>query len=145
MVNEEDYNPGIDAFLDQILEVKMKLGDRFQLYLHAGETYSRRNTELYDAILLGTKRIGHGFGLMMHPDLIQKVKDENICVESCPVSNKILGYVGDLRTHPARALLAHGVKISISSDDHGFFCSPGVTLDYVSAYLCWGLSLLDLK
>ena len=70
MVNEEDYNPGIDAFLDQILEVKMKLGDRFQVYMHAGETYSRKNTELYDAILLGTKRIGHGFGLMMHPDLI---------------------------------------------------------------------------
>ena len=53
----------------------MKLGDRFQLYLHAGETYSRKNTELADAILLGTKRIGHGFGLAMHPDLIEKVKE----------------------------------------------------------------------
>lgn len=63
MVNEEDYNPPIDDFLEQILEVKMKLGDRFQLYLHAGESYQRTNTELYDAILLGTKRIGHGFGL----------------------------------------------------------------------------------
>ena len=47
------------------MTVKMKLGDRFQLYLHAGESYSRNNTELYDAILLGTKRIGHGFGLSM--------------------------------------------------------------------------------
>lgn len=52
------------------MAVKMKLGDRFQVYFHAGESYSRQNTELYDAILLGTKRIGHGFGLSMHPDLM---------------------------------------------------------------------------
>ena len=39
MVNEEDYNPPIDDFLEQIMAVKIRLGDRFQLYLHAGETY----------------------------------------------------------------------------------------------------------
>jgi len=123
----------------------MKLGDRFKLYLHAGETYSRSNTELYDAILLGTKRIGHGFGLIMHPDLIEIVKRENICVECCPASNKILGYQHDLRTHPARTLLANGVKVSLNPDDHGFFDSPGVTLDYVLAYLAWDLNVCDLK
>ena len=71
MVNEEDYNPPIDDFLEQIIEAKMKLGeDRFQLFLHAGESYQRSNTELHDAILLGCKRIGHGFGLQLRPDLI---------------------------------------------------------------------------
>lgn len=145
MVNEEDYNPGIDFFLEQIMEAKMKLGERFQVYLHSGESYSRANTELYDAILLGTKRIGHGFGLAMRPDLIQEVKRQNICVESCLVSNKILGYVHDLRTHPVRGLLAQGVKVSISPDDHGFFDSPGVTLDYLLAYLCWDLDLSDMR
>lgn len=145
MVNEEDYNPGVDDFLDQIMLVKMKLGDRFQLYFHAGETYMRTNTELFDAILLGTKRIGHGFNLVMHPDLMEMVKKENICVEACPVSNKILGVVHDLRTHPARSLMAHGIKVSISPDDHGFFGGPGVTLDYLLAFLCWDLNLMDLK
>jgi len=29
MVNEEDYNPRTDTFLDQILEAKEKMGDRF--------------------------------------------------------------------------------------------------------------------
>ena len=29
MVNEEDYNPGIDAFLEQIMAVKLQLGDQF--------------------------------------------------------------------------------------------------------------------
>ena len=73
------------------------------------------------------------------------MKDENICIEACPVSNKILGYVYDLRTHPTRSLLTQGVKVSISPDDHGFFSSPGVTLDYLVAYLSWDLSLNDLK
>jgi len=41
--------------------------------------------------------------------------------------------------------LSHGVAVSISPDDPGFFDSPGVTLDYVVAYLAWGLDLGDLK
>ena len=81
----------------------------------------------------------------MHPDLIEIVKQENICVEFCPASNKILGYQHDLRTHPARTLLANGVKVSISPDDHGFFDSPGVTLDYMLAYMAWDLNVCDLK
>ena len=35
--------------------------------------------------------------------------------------------------------------MSISSDDPGFWCAGGVTLDYVTAYIEWGLSLEDLK
>ena len=81
----------------------------------------------------------------MRPDLIKLVKENNICLECCPVSNKILGYIHDLRTHPVRALLANGVKVSINPDDHGFFSSPGVTLDYLMAYLNWGLNIADIK
>lgn len=73
------------------------------------------------------------------------VKENNICIECCPISNKLLGYTHDMRTHPARTLLANGVKVSINPDDHGFFCSPGVTLDYLIVYLAWGLNLSDMK
>ena len=83
--------------------------------------------------------------MIMRPNLIEQVKEANICIECCPISNKVLGYVHDLRTHPTRSLLAHGVKVSISSDDHGFWCAPGVTLDYLVAYLSWDLTLADLR
>ena len=145
MVCEEDYNPKCDEFLENLYAAKLKYGDRFNLIMHAGESYLRTNTELYDAILLGTKRIGHGFNLMMHPNLIKIVKDKKICLECCPVSNKVLGYVTDLRLHPVRSLLAQGVPVSISSDDPGFWSADGVTLDYLTAYIEWGLSLEDLK
>ena len=50
-----------------------------------------------------------------------------------------------MRLHPTRSLLCQGVPVSINPDDHGFFNSPGVTLDYLVAYLDWGLNLSDMK
>ena len=32
-------------------------------FFHAGETHDRENENLYDALILGSKRIGHGFQL----------------------------------------------------------------------------------
>lgn len=105
LVCEEDYNPKIGDFLDILIDAKHRLGPDFQFYFHAGESSSRNNTELFDAILLGTKRIGHGFNLILHPNLIDRVKKENICIECCPTSNMLLCYCHDLRTHPVRSLL----------------------------------------
>jgi len=95
--------------------------------------------------LLGSKRIGHGFALAKSPCLVDLVKRNNICLECCPVSNRILGYSHDLRCHPVRGLIARGVKVSINPDDQGFFNAKGVTLDYLLIYLAWGLDLADLK
>jgi len=144
LVNEEDYNEGLDSFLDLFMEYKQRLGDKLQFFFHAGESYSKKNKEIYDAVLRGTKRIGHGLALAKSPLMIDLVKKNNICLEVCPVSNRILGYVGDLRCHPARGLISRGVKISINPDDQGFFDAKGVTLDYILAYLAWGLDLADL-
>ncbi len=53
---------------------KEALGGNLQVYFHAGESYSAKNKELYDAILLGSKRIGHGFALAKYKKLIDLVK-----------------------------------------------------------------------
>lgn len=37
--------------------------------LLAGESVDKENNNLVDAILMGTKRIGHGFALAKHPHL----------------------------------------------------------------------------
>ena len=116
-----------------------------QIFLHAGESASRKNSNLYDAVLLNTKRIGHGFHLIDHPYLIEKVKERGICVEVCPVSNLILGYCFDLRWHPARSFLQRGVPMWINSDDPRFWGSTGVTLDYAYATIAWDLDLKELK
>ena len=46
MVNEEDFTPKIETFLDQILEARAHAeneGFDFPVYLHCGETNSRFN------------------------------------------------------------------------------------------------------
>jgi len=114
-------------------------------FFHAGETHDRSITNIQDSVLLNTKRIGHGFQLAEFPHLVDEIIKKDICVEVCPLSNMVLGYTLDLRSHPCRFLINHGLQISISSDDPGFFNYQGVTLDYVYATLAWDLDLRDLK
>lgn len=119
MINEEDQTPYIQNFLSQIYEGKNKAekqGMEMNLFLHAGESNSRRNQEIYDAVLLGTKRIGHGFHLTYHSSMMSIVKEKDICIECCPVSNFVLGYVLDMRNHPARSFIHQGLPVSINPD-----------------------------
>lgn len=81
----------------------------------------------------------------MHPHLQTIVKEKDICIEACPISNLLLGYTTDLRNHPVRYMLAKGLQASLSSDDPGFFGYEGVTMDYVATYVAWELTLRDLK
>jgi adenosine deaminase CECR1 len=148
MVNEEDFTPEIDQFSEEILKHKGGIkvnGVDMPCFFHCGETHSRTVTNLHSAILLGTKRIGHGFQLQLFPALQEKVKELDICVEVCPLSNMVLGYVKDLRQHPINYLMTRGIQFSISSDDPGFFGYEGVTLDYVYGTCAWSLTIRDLK
>jgi adenosine deaminase CECR1 len=116
-----------------------------QCFFHAGETHDQEISNIHDSVLLNSKRIGHGFQLTLFPYLVKEVKERDICVEICPLSNMVLGYTLDLRMHPCRFLLSQGVQASISSDDPGFFDYRGVTLDYVYVTLAWELDIADLK
>jgi adenosine deaminase CECR1 len=114
-------------------------------FFHAGETHDRTVTNLHDALLLNSKRVGHGFQLSLFPNLLQEFIKQDICVEACPLSNMVLGYTLDMRNHPVRYMMHQGLQTSISSDDPGFFHYSGVTLDFVYVTLGWELDLWDLK
>ena len=120
-------------------------GVQLPLYLHDGESNWASVANLYDAILLGTQRIGHGFNLFRFPSLIELVKERNICLEINPLSNQILGYIRDLRNHPGSTYLRRGVACVISSDDPMIFDYHGLSYDYWSIFLAWELDLGGLK
>jgi adenosine deaminase CECR1 len=109
MVNEEDFTPPILEFINEILDGKKKDHHKLPCFFHCGETHDRENENLFDAVLLETKRIGHGFQLFLHPHLQDQVKKKDICIEACPISNLLLGYVTDLRSHPVRYMLHKGL------------------------------------
>ena len=98
---------------------------------HAGECLGdgdEADQNLFDAILLGTRRIGHAFSLIKHPLLLQKVKDNRVLVESCPISNQALRLTSSIQSHPLPAMLANGVPVALGNDDPSIFGNRDVGL-----------------
>lgn len=94
----------------------MTAGVEIPFFFHAGECLGdgdEADSNLFDAILLGTRRIGHGFSLYKHPLLIDMIKEKKILVESCPISNEILRLTSSILSHPLPALLSRGVPVSL--------------------------------
>lgn len=98
-----------------------------------------------DAVLLGTKRIGHGYSIVKHPKVVEAVKANGIAIEVNPISNQVLGLVDDYRNHPASVLLAENVPIVISSDDPSFWGTAPLSHDFYMAFLGIASQKSDLR
>ncbi|KAJ3150029.1 cat eye syndrome chromosome region, candidate 1 [Geranomyces michiganensis] len=114
-------------------------------FLHAGETLHSGvapDTNLVDALLLGTRRIGHGFSLPKHAGLMAKVIASGVAVEVAVISNQMLGLVQDIRRHPVIDMMLHGVQVVLASDDPSVFGYEGVSYDFYQVYMAF--ETLDL-
>jgi len=148
LVGEEDLGRTAFEYAETFIkgkEFESIYGVDMPYYLHNGESLLLTNTNMYDAVLLGSKRIGHGLTLFRYPYLIEKIKEEKLCIEVCPISNLALDYVSDLRTHPALGYLKQGVPCVIASDDPGLFGYHGLSPDIWLAVTAWDLDLRMLK
>ncbi|KIM25983.1 hypothetical protein M408DRAFT_314007 [Serendipita vermifera MAFF 305830] len=136
VVGPEDVMHPLIYYLEPLIKFRNKceaLGIDLPFLFHAGETLGDGNStdqNLYDAILLGTKRIGHAFSLIKHPTLMRLCRERNICCEVCPVSNEILRLTASIPAHPIAAMLNHGVPIALASDDPGIFSNIGLSYDF---------------
>jgi adenosine deaminase len=87
---------------------------------HAGEDAGPASVRAaLDA--LGAARIQHGVRAIESPDLVAELVARGIPLAVCPTSNVRLGVAASLDAHPLRALAAAGVRLSINTDDPGFF------------------------
>lgn len=131
LVGAEDRPNCIRFYADLLLafqatceELKISIPFMF----HAGETLldtggssNPENSNLYDALLLHAKRIGHGYAILKHPVLVEKYKENNICLELCPISNELLHLCGNAREHPFPQLLAAGLHCTLNADNPSSF------------------------
>ena len=62
----------------------------------------------------------------------------------CPISNQILGYLGDLRSHPAVAYINAGIPVVLAPDDPGMM-RHSLSHDFYAAFMAWDLDLRELK
>ncbi|KAG5343220.1 ADA2 deaminase, partial [Acromyrmex heyeri] len=134
LVGQEDKGKPLTEFSDKLKSVDPSI----PFFFHSGETnWNGESTDLnlFDAVLLNTKRIGHGYALTKHPFLWKFAQQSNIAVEVCPISNQVLGLVEDMRNHPAASLFAKGSPVVVSNDDPGFWGAKGLTYDFYEAFM----------
>lgn len=118
--------------------------DRFGLgiTIHAGETGRAENVrfavELFDA-----DRIGHGTAAGKDPVLLELLAERRICVEVCPISNRLTGAVPPNEAHPLQEFRRHGVPFVICSDNPGIH-QYGLVDDQATA-MAEGLSICDMQ
>ncbi|MBE0440778.1 MULTISPECIES: adenosine deaminase [unclassified Psychrobacter] len=92
----------------------------FKLVAHAGEEADF--SYIYEALdLLNINRIDHGVQSIKSPELMQRLKDEQMPLTVCPNSNIELKVFGDYAEHNIKELLDYGLNISVNSDDPAYF------------------------
>ncbi|KAH9001100.1 hypothetical protein EDB92DRAFT_1931707 [Lactarius akahatsu] len=99
---------------------------------------------LYDALLLGTKRIGHGFSIVKHPKLLRLCRENGIALEVCPISNEILvclpiamrttvfGTYVSMPMHPLSAMINQGVPVTLNPSVFG---TKGLSYDFYQVFV----------
>lgn len=71
--------------------------------------------------VLGVERIDHGIRAMEDPELVARLRDEQIPLTVCPLSNVALRTVDKLSDHVLPAMLDAGLLVCVNSDDPAYF------------------------
>lgn len=144
LVGQEDLGRPLKDFIPEFLNTP----NFIDYYFHAGETnwYGTTSDEnLFDAVMLRSKRIGHGYALNKHPLLAELVKELDICIEVNPISNQELLLVKDLRNHPAAYFIANNFPMVISSDDPGYWGAAPLSDDFYVTFLGIASAHADIR
>lgn len=127
IMGEEIKGHPLKYFAAEFLEFRRQCDEEgldIPFLFHCGETLetgSEADANLVDALLLNSRRIGHGFALARHPYIMEHMKKRNICLEVCPISNEILGLTPRMNGHAVYNLLANNVHCTVNSDNGTFF------------------------
>jgi adenosine deaminase len=109
---------------------------------HAGEFGGAANVrEVVER--LGVRRVQHGVRAAEDPAVVALLLREGVTLDITPISNVKLGVAPSLREHPIRALLAAGVRCTLSTDDPLIFGNM-LTDEYVGLALEAGFSCTEL-
>ena len=92
----------------------------FLTVAHAGEEGPSKY--IWEALdLLKVKRIDHGVRCLRDEKLVQKLRDEQIPLTVCPLSNVKLCVFEKLEDHNLKRLLDKGLMVTVNSDDPAYF------------------------
>jgi len=99
---------------------KKAIGEGFLTVAHAGEEGPPEY--IWEALnLLKVKRIDHGVQCLQNEKLVQQLKDSQIPLTVCPLSNIKLRVFNKLKEHNLKKMLNKGLMVMVNSDDPAYF------------------------
>ena len=92
----------------------------FLTVAHAGEEGPPEY--IWDSLnLLKVKRIDHGVQCLKDEELVEVLKEKNIPLTVCPLSNVKLCVFDKLENHNLKKMLEKGLRVMVNSDDPAYF------------------------
>ena len=114
--SSEKGNPPIK--FKRLFEQSIKEG--FLTVAHAGEEGPPEY--IWDCLnILKVKRIDHGVQCLKDEKLVNKLKETQIPLTVCPLSNVKLCVFDKLENHTLKVMLKKGLRVMVNSDDPAYF------------------------
>jgi len=110
---------GPAAEYKEVFELARNAG--LKVVAHAGEDVGSESiwSSIYD---LQVSRIGHGISAIQDTKLMDYLKETQIPLEICPMSNIFTKkYVSSYKDHPIRQFYDHGMYVTVNTDDPTIF------------------------
>lgn len=129
LAGNEDINVS-SALAYEFVRAKTEFG--LKITIHAGETGNFENIVI--AVNdFKADRIGHGTAAIKSQPTLELLKEKDICVEVCPISNRLTNAVGESESHPVIEFINNEVPFVICSDNPSIHRSS-ITQDYIEFY-----------
>jgi aminodeoxyfutalosine deaminase len=109
---------------------------------HAGETTGAE--AIWEALAIGSERIGHAVSAIQDESLLRHLKDRGIPLELNPTSNVRTGVCPSFSGHPLRSYFDRGLLVTINSDDPAFFGCDLVN-EFLLAHTVHGFNREELR
>ena len=115
----------------------------FLTVAHAGEEGPPEY--IWEALnLLKVKRIDHGVQCFHDEKLVQKLRDDQIPLTVCPLSNVKLRVFNTLKEHNLKKMLNNKLMVMINSDDPAYF-GGYINENLIECQAAFNLSMKDIK
>lgn len=109
---------------------------------HAGETTPP--TAIWEALEIGSERIGHVLSAIADDGLMEELRVRQIGLELNPTSNVRTGVCGSFAEHPLRRYFDAGLLVTLNSDDPAFFGSD-LEGEFLLAHAEQGFTVDELR
>jgi aminodeoxyfutalosine deaminase len=109
---------------------------------HAGETTGPE--AIWEALSIGSERIGHALSAIQDPELLRELKARSIPMELNPTSNVRTAVCSSFAAHPLRRYFDMGLLVTLNSDDPAFFGSD-LANEYLLAHTEQGFTPEELR